>query len=274
MREMKFKMPHTYLTFGPLCLAAVMLALVGSAAAQSQQQTAPSDAVSQTTPGEFPGGISIGATVSLLPFNVLASETITTTTSSPPSQTTVASNSTSGAAGAGLSVEIPLKGRIAFQTGFIFRSASYSAGSESVMGEDDEDTTDVDERTFTSSIERTRANYWDIPFVLRLYNSEDRTKSFRAFFQAGGSFRRASGIDSYRESVAADGSVSRLDTPVEPANRSIFGAVIGAGFRMRAAGRVSIVPELRYTRWFSPTFLNEPTRSSKNQVELMFGVTF
>ena len=225
-------------------------------------------------PHELPGGISIGATASLLPFNVLGSETIQTTTSDPVSGTTTASNSTSGPAGGGVSLELPIRSRFSILTGVLYRGASYTAGSETIEGEDDEDTTDVDERLYSSSLERTRASYWDIPMLVRFYDSPDRSKAFRPFVEAGGMFRFASGINTYREATSAEGETTTSETPAEPAHRRIFGATLGAGFRARAGGRVTLVPELRLTRWFSQTFLDEPTHSAKNQVEVVFSIVF
>jgi hypothetical protein len=248
-------------------LTAIFLAafLTGLASAQ----TAP---VSQEY-SEFPGGIRVGGTLSILPFNVLSSETVRTTTSNPVSQTVNASHSTSNPIGGGFHVEVPLGGRIAIHSGILFRGASYNAGTETLLGEDDEDT-EEDDRVFTSSLERTRSRYWDVPVIVRFYDSADRAKRVRGFFQAGMAFRHAGSIETYREFTAEDGSTSTDETPVKPANRNIAGAVIGAGFSMRGGPRVAFVPELRYTRWFAPTFEDGPTRSSKNQLELQMSVTF
>ena len=237
----------------------------------SARRTAPASAAD--APKVLPGGIRIGATVSLLPFNVLPNEEYHTTTSVPVSSTVVASESTSPPAGGGVSIEIPIRGRFAFQTGFLFRSASYTAGTESVTGEDDDDT-EEDDRVFTSSIERTRAQYWDVPLILRVYDSADRAKRFRAFFQTGAAIRRAANIETVREATASDGSVTRDTTPASARNRTIYGGVIGAGMQFATTGRLALVPELRYTRWTSPTFDSGPTRSTRNQLEVLFSITF
>ncbi len=215
----------------------------------------------------------MGGTLSILPFNMLSSETVQTTTSNPVSRTVNASNSTSNPVGGGFHVEVPLGGRIAVHSGILFRGASYNAGTETLLGEDDDDT-EEDERVFTSSLERTRARYWDIPVIVRFYDSADRSKRVRGFFQAGVAFRRAGSIETYREFTAADGSTSKDETPATPVNRNITGGLVGAGFSMRGGPRVAFVPEIRYTRWFSPTFEDGPTRSAKNQLELLMSVTF
>jgi hypothetical protein len=199
---------------------------------------------------------------------VLSNESYQTTTSDPVSRTVVASRSTSPPAGGGISVEIPLWGRLALQTGFLYRAASYTAGTESVFGED------KDKQTFSSSVERTRARYLDVPLLLRFHDSPDRAKSFRAFFQTGAAWRHVANMETEREATATNGSVTRDRTPVSPRNRTIYGGVLGAGLRFAPSQRLALVPELRYTRWLAQTFDDGPTRSSRNQLELLLSLTF
>lgn len=256
-----------------LCLGANAQDQTGAQDRESAQERTGANAASKPKYKDLPGGIRIGATLSVLPFDMISSETVRTTTSNPVSETVLASQSTSNPAGAGFSIEVPLSRRIAVHSGVIFRGASYNAGTQSLLGEDDEDT-EEDERVYSSSLQRTRSRYFDMPVLMRFYDSGDSAKKFRGFFQAGAAFRHAGSIETYREITAEDGSTSRDETPVKPRNTNITGAVIGAGFSMRAGSRAAFVPELRYTRWFSQTFDDGPTRSSKNQLEILVSVTF
>ncbi|MCW5966354.1 MAG: hypothetical protein KIT83_20120 [Bryobacterales bacterium] len=222
---------------------------------------------------ELPLGITFGATVSVLPFSPLPDLSTQTTTSDPVSQTVTGSSSTSNPVGIGAYVEVPVYSRLALHTGFLLRSVSFNAGTETILGEDTASTT-VDERTFTSSLQRTRARYWEVPLVLRLYDSADHRKRFRAFIEGGAAYRIATVTETYREFTDADGTVTSDRALASLANSNAFGALIGAGFRAKGSGRVAFVPGIRFTRWFAPTFLDGPTRSTKNQMELMLSVTF
>lgn len=248
--------------------ASLLLTLLWGRPCLAQETNPTPPSVPSPSATGLPWGIQVGATVSLLPFSVLSNESYQTTTSDPVSRTVDASRSTSPPVGGGMSVEVSLRGRLALQTGLLYRAASYAAGTESVFGEDE------DKQTFRSSVERTRARYWDVPLLLRFYDSPDRGKGFRAFLQTGAAWRHVASIETEREQTATDGSVSRDRTPVSPRNRTIVGGVIGAGLRFAPSQRLALTPELRYTRWLDQTFDDGPTRSSRNQLELLLSLTF
>lgn len=226
-----------------------------------------------STPKELPLGIKIGATVSVLPFNPLPDVSTQTSTSDPVSQTTVGSRSTSNPVGAGAYVEVPIHSRVAVQAGFILRSISFNAGTETVTGDDGADTADED-WVFTSSLQRTRARYWEVPLVLRVYDSANQSKRLGAYVEGGVAYRIATVTETYREFTDAEGEVTRDRSPASLENSTHYGAVLGAGLRARSSGRIALMPGLRFTRWFSPTIVDGPTRSTKNQVEFLLSITF
>ena len=61
---------------------------------------------------------------------------------------------------------------------------------------------------------------------------------------------------------------------VAPADRTLTGLVLGGGLQLTDEMGFKFTPEIRFTRWYQRAFDNDPTRSAKNQVEFVFGVTF
>ena len=96
------------------------------------------------------------------------------------------------------------------------------------------------------------------------------------FTKIGGDFQ-ISGV------VFLAGSVkgTEFDPPVELVRTSTGGVVFGGGLVFRLS-HIRVSPELRYTRWANPNFL-EPAfarfghamlRSNQDQAEVLLGVSF
>lgn len=216
---------------------------------------------------------SVGARVSILATDLMNNEQISSSTSEPPTKTTLTSTSASSQLGGGATLQFAILRRLALSVDFLYRRAVYKAGFDSVEGADDPET-EEDERIINSSFEQTRADYWDVPVLARLYDSDIRRPGVRGFFEGGVSIRRVSNIRTFREFTLPDGSIGSDATPVTPAETGIAGLVVGAGFQFGSKVGLKVMPEVRYTRWLGYTFDASPTQSKRHQVEFLLGITF
>ncbi len=124
--------------------------------------------------------------------------------------------------------------------------------------------------TGASQTVATRANSWEFPVLFKLRST---SPALRPFVTAGPSFRHLSGVRAF----LSDPVGVQLETthPPELENRFSPGFTIGGGLEM--GGRFRVVPEIRYTRWGSPSFrsvLVPEFSSSSNQLDFLLGVHF
>ena len=129
--------------------------------------------------------------------------------------------------------------------------------------------------------EKTIARVWDFPILLRYYNKSRYTRGPRVFFEGGFTVRRLTNI---RTSVETTFSTTDPETPDEtdccdrtsitPANPNALGGTVGIGLQLIDDVGVRLVPGFRYTRWFSNSLDNPPTRTIENQIEASLSFTF
>lgn len=132
------------------------------------------------------------------------------------------------------------------------------------------------------SVSSTRGNVWTLPLLLRYHLSSG---SVRPYVVAGYSIRVVpdAGVEaqSWRSGPMVpdeqvDYTVQRFHYS-EP-GRTSHGAAAGGGI-VFSLGTVSLLPEVRYTRWNSSYWEQSGSRGSyrasqKNQVDVMMGVSF
>lgn len=216
---------------------------------------------------------SVGGRMTVLGTNAMNSGEMTRSTSEPPATVATTTGSDSKRIGGGVTLEFALTDRISVGADLLYKRAGYDRAVTRTEGVDDSSTT-TDERSITQNLENTRADYWDLPILARFYNKARGEGGARIFALGGVAFRRANAIKTVREVVRADGLSDTYDTPIEASNKTVSGVVVGAGVQLMDDIRFKFTPELRFTRWFRSTFDNAPTQSSKNQVELVLGLTF
>lgn len=248
-------------------LATIVLVLLAAPALQAQDTVAPRE----TDP---PSRFSFGGRLGLFVNNLMNTETLTIASSDPQYLIQRGSSSTSGRLSGGATVEFAVADRVSVSLDILYRKVGYNLVSNTILGTDDPDTDDVDERLLLTDYESARANYWDIPLVFRFYHLGRADTRPRAFFDAGVAIRRVSNIRTFRRHVNQDGIIEEDETPITPANDLVFGAVFGGGIQFQGAGGIKVIPEARYTRWTSSTFDAPPSRSNRDQVEIMLGITF
>lgn len=122
---------------------------------------------------------------------------------------------------------------------------------------------------------RTVANSWEFPMLVKFGLMPGPV---RPFVEAGGSIRNISGIEQFRSTVNAAGSV--IDTTISSATefnkRNDVGFVFGGGLEFKVK-RLRIAPEFRYTRWGSENFrdpIQSLLRTNRNQGDFLLGIMF
>jgi len=215
---------------------------------------------------------SFGGRVSVLAMQTMNEEDTSSSTSEPPLQTTSIVSPSASRIGGGLTMEFAIKDNIGLGVDVIYRQAGFKQIHEVVGGTDDPATPE-DDRIYTRSYARTRGNYWDVPVVARFY-SGGVDSGVRAFVGGGMAMRHVSSIRSFRETLYWSGENEVDETPVKPANSTIFGVVVGGGFELRSSAGLKVMPEVRYTYWLERTFDAPPVQSKKSQIEFLLGFTF
>jgi hypothetical protein len=166
--------------------------------------------------------------------------------------------------GIGASVEYRLFGGFAVEADFLYRYfgrsylLDYGQFRPSVPGQ----------VSLLSVRGRNRSDVFEVPVLGKYYFLRD--KKVQPFAATGYSFRKILvGADVINEVNQGDGTV-RIDsskqsfwTPFD------IGATVGAGVRWKV-GRVSLLPEIRYTRWGGTPHPD----GSPRQTELLLGITF
>jgi len=104
--------------------------------------------------------------------------------------------------------------------------------------------------TVGSYIDRQRGNYWEFP-VLGKYYFRPRTTTSQPFFGTGWALRTVGFQEDISQTVTdANGNAHSNSFRYHSRSDVGAGAVFAAGVRLRA-GRVVVMPEIRYTYWGS-----------------------
>jgi hypothetical protein len=115
---------------------------------------------------------------------------------------------------------------------------------------------------------RTSFSQWEIPGLFK-YNFS--VAHLRPFVDVGASFRHISTID--QRSFLNGGAPISVDNSAFMANRNSFGGVAGFGITFKK-GPFELTPEARYTRWANSSFAVDGLKSSKDQGDVLLGISF
>jgi hypothetical protein len=211
--------------------------------------------------------------MSVLGLRPISEKEATTTTTSPAVETRSHTVPKSYLIGGGITLQLAVLERIALCTNLFYRKVEYEETTNIFVGVDNPNTT-ADERQGTNLSDKTRAHYWDIPILVRIYNLRRHEEGNRWFFEVGPSLRYARGIGSVRTRQPPGGQVTPVEGNVTPASRELLGATAGFGLQLIDPVGVRVVPEVRYTRWFGQIFSNRTTQTARNQLEVGISLTF
>jgi len=121
----------------------------------------------------------------------------------------------------------------------------------------------------SSYLDRQRGNYWEFP-VLGKYYFRPRTTAWQPFIGTGWALRTVAFHNDISETVVNADGTSHSDSFRNHHQSDLgVGAVFSAGVRFRA-GRVAVVPELRYTYWGSTAQF----QLRRNEAAGLLGISF
>src|SRR5215472_10212642 len=120
-----------------------------------------------------------------------------------------------------------------------------------------------------SFIDRQRGNYWEFP-VLGKYSFRPRTTTWQPFFGTGWALRTVGFTDAISETVVDANGNSHSNSFRDHFRSDVgAGAVFAAGVRFHA-GRIAVIPEIRYTYWGS----SASSGLRKNEGGVFLGISF
>jgi hypothetical protein len=126
-----------------------------------------------------------------------------------------------------------------------------------------------DGTTLISSSDRTRFDIFEMPVLGKYYFRND--SKVQPFVLTGYTFRKALNESDQRftSQNTSTGNTSTVRAATSNWTGLDIGASFGTGVRWKV-GRVSVAPEIRYTRWGSHPNIG----SQKNQADVLLGITF
>jgi len=172
----------------------------------------------------------------------------------------------------GPSIEVRLPAGFAIEASALYRrigsSARFGLLGISVLDPINPAPTGAQGPIVVAYTDRQRGNSWEFP-VLGKYYFRRRVLGWRPFLGTGYAFRTVGfHNDSTQTNIDPSGVLHTFPIKNDFRSQLGIGATVAAGFRFRT-GRVSMLPEVRYTRWGNSDNLNR-----KNAVGLLLGISF
>jgi opacity protein-like surface antigen len=131
-----------------------------------------------------------------------------------------------------------------------------------------------------SAFTGTRADRWNFPILLKWRHDVHRVSPF---VDGGIAFDHISGVESNFTSASQDmfgfaGQTSgKASSAPELRNANAKGFVAGAGIEFHAVRHIRLMPEIRYTRWFSENFNRSSGpifETNLNETSFLVGIAF
>jgi opacity protein-like surface antigen len=247
-----------------------LLLLVCSVAPLFAQQS--SSIPSQESKGIF-DRISYGlrGSILFLPIQNDLSNTTLTSQTDPPLNIHSYSNNQSKRYGGGPTVQFDFTPKLSLNVDFLYHRLGHDAGTVINTQETD----DNDAEFVSGDYQRTRADLWDVPIMLRYYRGSVEDEAGRRAFVSGGmTFRTISGIRSFNEHINDEGLSDSTTIPATTLRSTVPGLTAGVGWQFRDEVGIKVDLELRYTRWLQRVFDGPMSQSNLNQAEAVIGFTF
>jgi opacity protein-like surface antigen len=235
-----------------------------------QDQEKPAPARQQGPRATLIGPLSIGFRVGIQVGNLMdATSGVDTDTTVEPFRTTeVVAESMSSHVGWGPAIQLNFTERIALNVDLLHRGVGYDTTTTVV-----DEATDVEDEQFVSErVETVSAKFWDLTILPR-YRFGERGKP-RPYVTGGFALRSLSKERGYVQTTDEEGNVESADLDLQPANTAVRGMVFGAGVQIQDDVGFKLELEFRHTRWFRRTFDTDFARSTRQQSEILIGLTF
>jgi len=238
----------------------------------SQDNTPTADATVKTPRYAF------GVRVEYFPERFFQTQYVTINTINPILSTGSFGTSAGSKMTLGLTGEFRLNRRVFLGVDFFRHQEEYTQLSQIKSGLPDPNSS-YDNRPLTTVTQDTRADYWDVPLVVRYYGLRNKAPRglgwlAQAFVLGGGAYRHVSNIRTGTSTSEPDGSTSYNEIPAKALRSNLIGATGGFGYKVFEYGKFKAMAEGRYTRWFGTTFQGPSYVSQKNQVEIGLSFTY
>ena len=218
--------------------------------------------------------ISFGATLSVLAIDTMHDGTFSKITTTPPFDGAYNTTVTKHPIGFGAQAQLAISNHFAVAAGIFVRRIAYLAHGDIYTGNDNPLTLQ-DDRKHTLTNEDTRAKFYDLPVTVRYYKKSRRVPGIRWFAEGGMAIRHVSSTKTSIDSTLGSAATSCcVTTPSLPTNQNVKGGVAGIGLHLVDGIGIRVIPQVRYTYWFTPVYNNQSTLSKKNQVEAMITIGF
>jgi len=232
-------------------------------AAAARAQDAPAAVHQEST--SFLRRFSLVGRLSIMGRDLLrADKTVISETDYSYTDTT---ESKSARVGAGPGLEFRATAKLSFSVDYLYHRFGSRRDTKTVTG------SDSDEKTATS-LEKTRATFWDLPVAAHYQVWQRKDSKTKAFASGGFALRRVTGIHTAMEKTDADGNTCCIETPATPSHRSVRGVIVGAGLHAVDDFGIHVIPELRYIYWLNDTFAGPSAQSRRGELQLLVGFTF
>jgi outer membrane protein W len=125
----------------------------------------------------------------------------------------------------------------------------------------------------TGSTSSTTGSAWQFPVIAKKRFSGG---AIRPYIGAGPSFQHLFSLKQVTTFFTGGATTTTTGDPKEINDRSGIGGALEGGFELHI-GPLKLSPEVRYTRWGSPTFLStfrQGVDLNRNQAEFLLGIAF
>ena len=154
-----------------------------------------------------------------------------------------------------------------------FRHAEYQQTTELISGVIDPNTK-YDDRPTTIIKETTKANYWEVPLLVRYYGLRSKGQLHNTYVSGGLAWRHVGAVRTGTEFAYGDATTDYNEDPAQPMHGNQVGFVAAMGMRFGPVMRVTVAPELRFVHWQNRAFEGTAYHSRQNQVQFGIGFTF
>lgn len=255
-----------------LLAAAALLAAI----APAQTPTTPSSSAQEEEPAAFldekERRFHFGVRGRFIPMNILRKGELTTSTENPPIEWETKLDRKVPIFGYGITAEYQITTSFGIAADLLFHQVRYEMLNNIRTGVRNPNST-IDNRRVTQIREKTRAQFFDLPIIVRWRPTDEYGDPARWFLGLGPTMRQARNVRTVWDQSQPI-IENNITSGIAPHNRNIYGATVAAGITAKDDFGIRITPEVRYTRWLGQNFSNFAARTNRHQLQILIGITF
>lgn len=259
--------PWTRLLAAACLCAAASTAQTTTTAGSTQQQEEPPAFLEQKE-----RRFHFGARARFIPLNILRKGEVTTISENPAIEWEAKLDRKVPILGYGLTAEYQVTTSFGVAVDLLFHQVRYEMLNNIRLGVRNPNSS-IDTRPVVQIREKTRAQFFDLPVIVRWRPTDEYGDPARWFLGLGPTVRQARNVRTSNEQTQP-----RIDNPINtnvaPFNKHIYGATVAAGITAKDDFGIRITPEVRYTRWVGQNFSNFAARTNRHQLQVLIGITF